>query len=106
MIFGIKTKKDREIEELKDEVTFLRCELKTALNEPPIIHKPVEVKPIVARYYVVSRQQYPPASCIRRYLCSQLADYLEHDEDMKVVSEKLPDGNIAYSIEINVVKEK
>lgn len=105
MIFGIKTKKDREIEELKDEVTFLRCELKTALNEPPIIHRPVEVKPIIARY-VVFGHQYTPASYIRRSLCYQLADYIEHDKDMKVVSEKLPDGNIAYSIEINVVKEK
>lgn len=106
MIFGIKTKKDREIEELKDEVTFLRCQLKTALNEPPVIRRHAEVKPIVAHYYVVSGQQYPPASCIRRYLCSQLADYLEHDEDVKVVSEMLPDGYIAYSMEINVVKEK
>ena len=105
MIFGIKTKKDREIEELKDEVTFLRCELNTALNEPPIIHRPVNVKPIIARY-VVFGNQYTPTSFIRRSLCGQLADYIEHDEDVKVVSEKLPDGDIAYSIEINVVKEK
>lgn len=105
MIFGIKTKKDREIEELKDEVTFLRCQLKTALNEPHIIHRPVNVKPIVARYVVVGKQ-YSPASFIRHYLCYQLADYLEHAEDVKVVSEKLPDGDIAYSIEINVVEEK
>ncbi len=105
MIFGIKTKKDREIEELKDEVTFLRCELNTALSEPPIIHRPIEVKPIISRY-VIFGNQYSPASFIRRYLCHQLADYIEHDKDVKVVSEKLPDGGIAYSIEINVVEEK
>ena len=106
MIFGIRTKKDREIEELRDEVTFLRGELKTALNEPPIIHRPGEVKSIVARYYAMSGQQYPPASFIRRSLCYQLAEYIEKDKDVKVVSEKLPDGDVAHSIEINVVREK
>lgn len=105
MIFRIKTKKDREIEELKEEITLLHGQLKTTLSEPPIIHRPVEAKPIVARY-VVFGKQYTPASFIRRSLCYQLADYIEHDKDVKVVQEKLPDGDIAYSIEINVVKEE
>ena len=105
MIFGIKTKKDREIEELKEEIALLHGQLKTTLSEPPIIHRPAELKPIISRY-VVSRLQSTPASFIRRSLCYQLADYLEHDEDVKVISEMLPDGNIAYSMEIYIVKEE
>lgn len=105
MIFGVKTKKDREIEELKDEIALLHGQLKTALSESPVIHRHIEGKPIISRY-VVDRLQYIPAPVIRRSLCYQLADYLEHDKDVKVVSEMLPDGDMAYSIEINVVKEK
>lgn len=105
MIFGIKTKKDREIEELKEEIALLHGQLKTMLSEPCIIHRPVELKPIISRY-VVSRLQSIPASFIRRSLSNQLADYLDHDDDVKVISEMLPDGNIAYSMEINIVKEE
>lgn len=105
MIFGIKTKKDRKIEELKEEIALLHGQLKTTLSEPPIIHRSVELKPIIARY-VVCRLQSTPASFMRRCLCYQLAGYLEHDEDVKVISEMLPDGDIAYSMEINIVKEE
>lgn len=105
MIFGIKTKKDREIEELKEEITLLHGQLKTTLSEPSIIHRPVELKPIIARYVAVGIQS-TPASFIRRSLCYQLADYLEHDENVKVIPEKLPDGDIVYSMKINIVKEE
>lgn len=103
MIFGIKTKKDRKIEELKEENALLHERLKTMLSETHIIHEPVELKPIISRY-VVSRLHSIPASFIRRSLSHQLADYLDHDDDVKVIYEMLPDGNIAYSMEINIVK--
>ena len=105
MIFGIKTKKDREIEELREEIALLRGQLKTTLSEPHIIHRSVELKPIIARYVVVGRS-HAPASFIRHLLSHQLADYLDHDDDVKVISEMLPDGDIAYSMEINIVKEE
>lgn len=105
MIFGIKTKKDREIEELKEEIALLHGQLKVTLSEPHIIHRSVELKPIIARYVVFGLQS-TPASFIRRSLCYQLADYLEHDEGMKVIAEKLPDGDIAYTMKINIVKEE
>lgn len=59
MIFGIKTKKDRKIEKLKEEIALLHGQLKTTLSEPPIIHRSVELKPIIARYVVCRLQSTP-----------------------------------------------
>ena len=100
MIFGIKTKKDKKIEELEKELTFLKAQ-----PTPTVIYTRYSTKSFVAsiRFH---KDEYDniPTEFVKNRLAERMAcilrDYMEYTEtdDLRLF-EKIVEGRITIVID-------
>lgn len=97
MIFGIKTKKDKKIEELQRELNKLK------LQPPRIIEKPIQCTTIGASYILDKyNTAFIQESWIKSVLASRLSEELTK-RGLPIEKIKLDDGNVAYRVRLEVI---
>lgn len=97
MIFGIKTKKDKKIEELQKEIDKLK------FQPPKIIKQSVMVSTIGASYLLHSYDEsIISESWIKSVLASRLSEELTK-RGLPIEKIKLDDGNVEYRVRLEVI---
>lgn len=97
MIFGIKTKKDKKIEELQRELNKLK------LQPPRIIEKPIQYTTIGASYILDKyNTAFIQESWIKGILASRLSEELIKT-GLPIEKIKLYNGNVEYRVRLKVI---
>lgn len=97
MIFGIKTKKDKKIEELQRELNKLK------LQPSKIIEKPIQCTTIGASYIL---DKWDKAVVQESYIKSILARRLSEElikRGLPIEKVKMDNGNVEYKVRLKVI---
>lgn len=99
MIFGIKTKKDKKIEELQKEIDNLKC----TLPMPKIINQPIMISTIGASHLL---DRYDESTIPESYIKSILARSLSEElikRGLPIEKVKMDNGNVEYKVRLRVI---
>lgn len=97
MIFGIKTKKDKKIEELQRELNNLK------LQPSKIIEKPIQCTTIGASYILDKYEEsIIPESYIKSILARSLSEELIK-RGLPIEKVKMDNGNVEYKVRLRVI---
>lgn len=97
MIFGIKTKKDKKIEELQKEIDKLK------FQPPKIIEQPISVSTIGASYILDKyNKAFIQESWIKRTLANMLAEELI-ERRLPIEKVKMDNGDVEYRVRLKVI---
>lgn len=97
MIFGIKTKKDRKIEELQRELNELK------LQPSKIIEKPIQCTTIGASYILDKwNKGIVQESWIKGILANRLVKELT-ERELPIEKVKMDNGNEEYKVRLKVI---
>lgn len=97
MIFGIKTKKDKKIEELQRELNNLK------LQPSKIIEKPIQCTTIGASYILDKYEEsIIPESYIKSILARSLSEELIK-RGLPIEKVKMDNGNVEYKVRLKVI---
>lgn len=78
MIFGIRTRKDKKIDELKKEIERLKYQQSYKVSQYKVFQEPYDVKKLKAVFYVPFEQvDYLPDGYVKDALVHQLVSNLE-----------------------------
>ena len=99
MIFGIKTKKDKKIEELQREIDNLKC----TLPMPKIIEQPIMISTIGASHLLDKYEEsIIPESYIKSILARSLSEELIK-RGLPIEKVKMDNGNVEYKVRLKVI---
>lgn len=97
MIFGIKTKKDKKIEELLKEIDKLK------FQPPKIIEKPIQCTTIGASYILDKyNKAFIQESWIKGTLANMLAKELI-ERRLPIEKVKMDNGDVEYRVRLKVI---
>lgn len=97
MIFGIKTKKDKKIEELQKEIDKLK------FQPPKIIERPISVSTIGASYILDKYEEsIIPESYIKSILARSLSEELI-ERRLPIEKVKMDNGDVEYRVRLKVI---
>lgn len=98
MIFGIKTKKDKKIEELQKEIDKLK------FQPPKIIERPISVSTIGASYVLDKwdKSVLQKESWIKGILVNMLAKELI-ERRLPIEKVKMDNGDVEYKVRLKVI---
>ena len=97
MIFGIKTKKDKKIEELQKEIDKLK------FQPPKIIEKPIQCTTIGASYILDKwDKSIVPESWIKGTLANMLAKELI-ERRLPIEKVKMDNEDVEYKVRLKVI---
>lgn len=97
MIFGIKTKKDKKIEELQKEIDKLK------FQPPKIIEQPISVSTIGASYILDKyNKAFIQESWIKGTLANMLAKELI-ERRLPIEKVKMDNGGVEYKVRLKVI---
>lgn len=97
MIFGIKTKKDKKIEELQKEIDKLK------FQPPKIIEQPISVSTIGASYILDKyNKAFIQESWIKGTLANMLAKELI-ERRLPIEKVKMDNGDVDYRVRLKVI---
>lgn len=97
MIFGIKTKKDKKIEELQKEIDKLK------FQPPKIIEQPISVSTIGASYILDKyNKAFIQESWIKGTLANMLAKELI-ERRLPIEKVKMDNGDVEYKVRLKVI---
>ena len=97
MIFGIKTKKDKKLEELQKEIDKLK------FQSPKIIEQPISVSTIGASYILDKyNKAFIQESWIKGTLANMLAKELI-ERRLPIEKVKMDNGDVEYRVRLKVI---